>query len=284
MIKEEQNPYTEVHVPYAIGFLLVRPGNDICYNMIETYFSESYITHKDIHERSKKMLSYFIERLVVVVRQNKSVKSVYFHNFYKFDGIMILKHLVVNAKKYTIKPLMRNNRLYEVAVFNDNKLIFNLRDSLTLLPGSLKDLAQNLCPHLGIKGSINHDDIKLDNLSSLKYQLIKYLKQDIILLGGIILKAQDILWNTYQIDILNNLTLSSLALAIFRTNYYDPNIWPIYIPNINEDTFIRRGYYGGRADVYMPKGNNILYYDVNSLYPFIMKSFSMPTGNPNLKS
>ncbi|XP_050896724.1 uncharacterized protein LOC127123597 [Lathyrus oleraceus] len=125
MIKEKQNPYTEVHVPYAIGFLLVRSGNDICYNMIETYFSESYITHN-----------------------------------------------VINAKKYTIKPLMRNNRLYEVVVFNDNKLIFNLRDSLTPLPRSLKDLAQNLCPHLRIKGPINHDDIKLDNLSSLKYQLI----------------------------------------------------------------------------------------------------------------
>ena len=67
---------------------------------------------------------------------------------------------------------MRNNRLYEVVVFNDNKLIFNLRDSLTPLPRSLKDLAQNLCPHLRIKGPINHDDIKLDNLSSLKYQLI----------------------------------------------------------------------------------------------------------------
>jgi hypothetical protein len=91
MIKEEQNPYTEVHVPYAIGFLLVRSGNDICYNMIETYFSESYITHNGIHERSNKMLSDFIECLVVVVRQSKLVKSIYFHNFSKFDGIMIFK-------------------------------------------------------------------------------------------------------------------------------------------------------------------------------------------------
>lgn len=70
MIKEKQNPYTEVHVPYAIGFLLVRSGNDICYNMIETYFSESYITHNDIHERSNKMLSDFIESLVVLDKTN----------------------------------------------------------------------------------------------------------------------------------------------------------------------------------------------------------------------
>lgn len=65
-------------------------------------------------------------------------------------------------------------------------------------------------------------------------------------------------------------------------SYYDPENWPIYIPNTNEDTFIRKGYYGGHADVYRSRGNNILYYDVNSLYPFIMKSFSMPAGIPGM--
>ena len=76
------------------------------------------------------------------------------------------------------------------------------------------------------------------------------------------------------------LTMSSLALSIFRTNFYDPSTFPIHIPNQNEDTFIRRGYYGGHADTYIPKGDNLNYYDVNSLYPFIMKTFSMPGGKP----
>lgn len=54
---------------------------------------------------------------------------------------------------------------------------------------------------------------------------------------------------------------------------------------LNENTFIRLGYYGGHADVYIPHGKTgffkILFYsDVNSLYPFVMQTRSMPGGKP----
>ena len=55
---------------------------------------------------------------------------------------------------------------------------------------------------------------------------------------------------------------------------------PIYIPNKNEDSFIRRAYYGGHTDTYKPYGEDLYYYDVNSLYPFVMKEFPMPGGVP----
>ncbi|OVA05070.1 DNA-directed DNA polymerase [Macleaya cordata] len=106
------------------------------------------------------------------------------------------------------------------------------------------------------------------------------MKQDIRLLGGVMLKAQDIYWRKFKVDFKSCLTLSSLALTIFRMRYYDPNSWPIHIPSRNEDTFIRRGYYGGHADVYKPIGINLYIYDANSLYPYVMKSFPMPGGVP----
>lgn len=56
--------------------------------------------------------------------------------------------------------------------------------------------------------------------------------------------------------------------------------WPIHIPNKNEDSFIRRAYYGGHTDTYKPYGEDLYYYDVNSLYPFVMKEFPMPGGVP----
>ena len=53
---------------------------------------------------------------------------------------------------------------------------------------------------------------------------------------------------------------------------------------------IREAYTGGRVDVFRshnsvtphPSDNNIklYYYDVNSLYPFIMSTLDMPTGKP----
>ena len=93
-------------------------------------------------------------------------------------------------------------------------------------------------------------------------------------------KAQSIYYEEYKVDIVTKLTLSSLALTIYRTNFYDPKTFPIHIPNRNEDTFIRRAYYGGHADTYIPKGEDLKYYDVNSLYPYIMKTFPMPGGKP----
>lgn len=94
------------------------------------------------------------------------------------------------------------------------------------------------------------------------------------------LKAQDLYWSKFQIDTEDPMTLSALAMKIFRLNYYNDQYFPIHIPNRNEDTFIRRGYYGGHTDVYKPFGEDLYYYDVNSLYPFIMLSYPMPGGVP----
>lgn len=275
----------DVHIPYAVGFLVVRPGDYLSSEMvygIDTYFSEDYpgVIFETFDERVDKMLFDFIERLAVVVRKNPLIQTVYFHNFSRFDGIILLKYLATHGVKYTFIPLMRNHRLYELAVYSGNKILFRFRDSLNLLPGKLSTLAKNLCPGLGQKGSIPYDEVTLLNLASMKKSLLDYMKQDILLLGGVMLKAQEIYWTQYQVDIVTKLTLSSLALTIFRTNYYDQINWPIHIPNRNEDTFIRRGYYGGHADAYKPNGENLYYYDVNSLYPYIMKSYPMPGGEP----
>jgi len=46
----------------------------------------------------------------------------------------------------------------------------------------------------------------------------------------------------------------------------------IEIPILNnaQDSFIRRGYYGGATDYYKKYAANAKYYDVNSLYPYSM--------------
>lgn len=180
---------------------------------------------------------------------------------------------------------MRNNKLYQLSVSRitpsgRNKLLFHLRDSYTLLPNSLETLAKTLCPHLGSKGSIVHDEVQVSSLKDNRAQLLDYMEQDIRLLAGVMLRAQSIYWKKYNVDIGQCLTLSSLAMRIYRMNYYDQNDSPIYIPSSNQDAFIRRGYYGGHADTYKPYGENIYYYDVNSLYPYVMKTFAMPGGKP----
>ena len=46
------------------------------------------------------------------------------------------------------------------------------------------------------------------------------------------------------------------------------------------DKDIRLGYTGGAVDMYLPLGENIHVYDVNSLYPNVMKNNPYPVGNP----
>ncbi|KAL8128391.1 hypothetical protein AgCh_015109 [Apium graveolens] len=54
----------------------------------------------------------------------------------------------------------------------------------------------------------------------------------------------------------------------------------IHISNVNKDNFIKRGYYRGHVDVYKSYGEYLFYYNVNSLYPYVMQKEPMPTGKP----
>jgi hypothetical protein len=188
----------------------------------------------------------------------KKSPLVYFHNFSRFDGIILMKHYAKHGDKYTIKPLMRNNRLYELVVSQGKKVVLRLQDSLNLLPSSLDTLAKTLCPQLGVKAPSNMTKVEVSNLVTKRAELLEYMKQDIRLLGGVMQKAQDLYFNKFQVDVVDCLTLSALAMRIYRTIYYDPNSFPIHIPSRNEDTFIRRGYYGGHADVYIPHGTELI--------------------------
>lgn len=134
--------------------------------------------------------------------------------------------------------------LYEIVVYERinpdlQRVVLRFRDSLTLLPGSLASLGSTFCPDCGSKGSFDHLKVNKDNLSMIREDALNYMKQDIRLLGGIMLRAQDLYWRQYKVDITTCLTLSSLAMTIYRTCYYDPNTLPIYIPSRNADMFIR---------------------------------------------
>ncbi|OIT22082.1 PREDICTED: uncharacterized protein LOC109218069 [Nicotiana attenuata] len=253
--------HDDVHVPCAVGFLVVKPGEDLASKSeyyIETYFSEDNdFSISDFKKRSERMMLDFIERLAAVVSDEKEIRTVYFHNFSRYDGIIVTRAFTSQIGKYSFQTVMRKHKMYELKVYRGNekkKLLFRIRDSYLLLPAALNNLAQDLCPKFGSKGTIPYEKLRLEYLPEIGQQLLAYLKQDIRLLGGVMLKAQEIYWNLYKIDIVDTITLSSLALSIFRMHYYDPKSWPIHIPTRNQERFIRRGYYGGHADVYKPYG------------------------------
>jgi hypothetical protein len=90
-----------------------------------------------------------------------------------------------------------------------------------------------------------------------------------------------LIFNLFGKNIHHYPTLPSLAFAIFRSNFMKEENIPQLTGKIAKD--IREGYTGGSVDVFIPEskpGVKIKCYDVNSLYPFIMKTKKMPVGIP----
>jgi len=110
----------------------------------------------------------------------------------------------------------------------------------------------------------------------LKDESIKYCIQDCITLHQVLSQFNEIIFDKYQLNINSYPTLSSLAFGIYRTHFLKNFKIPLIAGQMLSD--IRKGYYGGATDMYKPSGKNILNYDVNSLYPYIMAKFPMPVG------
>jgi hypothetical protein len=83
-------------------------------------------------------------------------------------------------------------------------------------------------------------------------------------------------YTNYGVQMTDALTISRLALNIFLHNFLKDFKIPVISQNMYRD--IKKAYYGGLTEVYKPHGQNLYYYDVNSLYPFVALN-SMPGIN-----
>jgi len=273
-----------IHTPYLISFY-------------DGKISES-IFNKD----PDKLVKDFIDKLFI---KNYNNKIVYLHNFAGFDVYFIFKHLI----KYTkVKPLIHDGQFISIeAKYKNIKLIF--RDSYKHLPTSLEKLANSfgaenkgIFPYylkdLNYKGtypdykyfdpnkiSIEEYDNYLKNFGnkiwSFEDESIKYCEQDCRSLHQIISKYNELFFKNFGFNIHKYPTLPSLAFANYRTNFMkDENIASI-TGRVSKE--IRLSYTGGALDMYIPKplkGIKIHAYDVNALYPFVMRTFEYPVGNP----
>ena len=113
----------------------------------------------------------------------------------------------------------------------------------------------------------------------LKAQTITYCEQDCKTLYYSIKEFSKEIFKEFRVDITCTPTISSLAFRIFRSNFLGEKN-NIAVLNGHVYDFIYQGYYGGAVDAYIPAGENIKGYDVNSLYPTSMKNNPMPVGNP----
>lgn len=112
----------------------------------------------------------------------------------------------------------------------------------------------------------------------LRIETIRYCEQDVVTLYQILQKFQKKIFTLFRLDILKYPTLPSLAFAIYRSKFMGNAKIPLIDGNLFNQ--LKKGYTGGSVDVYKPYGVNIYRYDVNSLYPYVMREYPMPVGTP----
>lgn len=218
--------------------------------------------------------------------------------------------LLSNIKNTIFNPVMKDGKMISLnfswSPSDDKTNVYSIefRDSLLMLPNSLRKLAKAF--HVDNKGIFPYkftDVVDLDYIGEvpafeyfsdisqeeynvykanfnknwdLRSETIKYCELDCRVLWQIIDKFNNLIFDKYSLNIHRFPTLPSLAFGIFRGHYLIED----QIPKINGLMYhdIRKGYTGGHTDVYKPSGSNVSCYDVNSLYPFAMKTFAMPIG------
>lgn len=150
-------------------------------------------------------------------------------------------------------------------------------DSLFLLRSSLDELSRKF---LG-KGKVETGGVMAwDLFKSDKQRFYLYLRGDCENLLLILERVYETVREKIcPLDHLGN-TIGSTALRIFRTHYKGCITIPQDAKGHKElRQFLRDGYYGGRVEVFKygfhPKVN---VYDINSLYPFVMREHYYPVS------
>lgn len=184
------------------------------------------------------------------------------HNGGKFDFLFLYEALFNKAKD--VRLIERGGRVIACFIqFQRSKI--QLCDSYALLPASLRDLTKSF--------DVEHKKKSADFEKGVSIRSAKdrdYLANDCIGL-------YEVLEKFFSFDFIHNRKLSIASQALDTWRYHFIGEKTTFSRIRMEDSFRESFYSGGRCEVYQGMGQ-VNYYDVNSLYPFVMLS-PVPCGN-----
>jgi hypothetical protein len=181
-----------------------------------------------------------------------------FHKFIFCDTLNILKRSVESLGKDMIKldkmkhPFLLGHTCEQANAFR--KIAFS--DTILRLPLLAEDKAY----------------MKLYNIrdSEITYNFLEWFSKNLLDIGG------ELSW-----------TISSIALNLFRRSYLNIRV---FRDDRDVIKMLFKGYYGGRTEIYQRGlfhkiGNNpVKTYDINSLYPSVMRDNLFPLSKGTIKS
>ncbi|MGG1343888.1 DNA polymerase [Bacillus toyonensis] len=226
---------------------------------------------------------------------------VYVHNL-DFDLGKIATTLFSRDRVCFGKSIFINGNV--VTLHSDSMI---LHDSLRLLPGTLEKLCQDfgltdnakkdLSQVIQEQGyAIYKEDGSFDKKKSLGNYFENVPADDLILNEYLefdcrsLYEILSIVMEIAEIDLETLVkcpTTASLAMRVYKEQYTDSyeiatstnynGEWGRFL-----EDHVRMAYYGGRTEVFTPHIQSGYHYDVNSLYPHVMKIAKFPVGYPEL--
>ena len=242
----------------------------------------------------------------MLVEKYKGI-TFYVHNLGEYDIVFLLRilaqanteaRMAQGADKYKLEQFAKDGVILYLTIKKvaNVRVYIKLVDSYNILTHSLRDLGKtfeldvqkDVFPYsfvdentISYRGSKPDKSYYPEGVDQPTYDLIpredwntqietlKYLEIDLKSLFEVMSKFSDNIYRNHKVQVSGSLTISSLAMKIFLSRFYDAANAPI--PLINRKSIaddIRKSYFGGITEVYKPYGEALYYYDVNSLYPY----------------
>lgn len=210
---------------------------------------------------------------------------IYFHNL-KFDGEFIIHYLLTNGYEHTKSAEKRSKtfhtiisdmgQFYKIGIRFNKRSTVTIIDSFKIIPFSVKDIPG--------KFGININKLEIDYLSERKDGRLmpgdaEYLLNDLKIPGRAIKMFID--------EGLTKMTQASNAFSHYRDNL-GVRVFRHYFPILkkNVELNIRKAYKGGFTYLNPDYENKVvkagIVIDVNSLYPWVMRTQYLPIGEPKL--
>lgn len=202
------------------------------------------------------------ECIEIVTRRKYYSYKIYAHNGGKFDFLAFFEQL---NKNFPIQILQSHGRLIQIKIEVAERRYVYFRDSFSLFPVSLKKLTEAF--------KVAHAKLELDfekeKFDKNNPRHVEYLTSDVI---GLYECLTTFFASPKIEDTKPRLTEGSTALSVFRT------MMPrsVKTPSQAIQNFSRKSYYGGRVEIFRHEGYDIDLYDVNSMFPYMMKTKPLP--------
>lgn len=184
-----------------------------------------------------------------------------------YDFLFFIQH-VLSTDEYTVTDMVPRGSgiLCMTIIRKKDKAEITFRDSSAFLPFSLRSLTENF--------DVVHKKQEIDytKITKVTPELLEYMQYDVI-------GHYEVIKKYFEWPIIKKSgsapTIAGQALKVLQTYIKRP------LMGLSKrlDKEIRSSYFGGRVEIFKPvyKGKKPLYcYDVNSLYPFILRNNVFP--------